>query len=107
MTTALRVLSLVLAAAVLPVVALAQSPTLPSDTLEANYAPRSRPGPAPELAPSLPSDTLDTTAPMLLPDSTLREMRRDWDQEEDAGEPWRTEEDPDEIRMEALKPTLG
>jgi hypothetical protein len=37
------------------------SPTLPSDTLEANYAPRSSSGPMPELAPSLPSDTLDAT----------------------------------------------
>jgi hypothetical protein len=40
------------------------SPTLPSDTLEANYAPRSAPGPMPELAPTLPSDTLDATAPV-------------------------------------------
>ena len=35
------------------------APTLPSDTLEANYAPRSASGPTPELAPSLPSDTLE------------------------------------------------
>lgn len=40
------------------------SPTLPSDTLQANYAPRSAPGPMPELAPSLPSDTLEITQPM-------------------------------------------
>jgi hypothetical protein len=40
------------------------APTLPSDTLEANYAPRSEPGPMPELAPTLPSDTLDATAPV-------------------------------------------
>jgi len=40
------------------------SPTLPSDTLEANYAPRSAAGPMPELAPSLPSDTLDATQPV-------------------------------------------
>jgi hypothetical protein len=39
------------------------SPTLPSDTLEANYAPRSAPGPMPELAPSLPSDTLEVNQP--------------------------------------------
>src|SRR5712691_8593503 len=39
------------------------APTLPSDTLEANYAPRSSVGPAPELAPSLPSDTLHAAAP--------------------------------------------
>jgi hypothetical protein len=44
--------------------ALSPSPTLPSDTLEANYAPRSAPGPMPELAPTLPSDTLDATAPV-------------------------------------------
>jgi hypothetical protein len=48
--------------------ALSPSPTLPSDTLEANYAPRSAPGPRPELAPSLPSDTLETAQP---PDSYL------------------------------------
>jgi len=41
------------------------SPTLPSDTLQANYAPRSSaPGPMPELAPSLPSDTLEATQPV-------------------------------------------
>ncbi|MDQ3136190.1 MAG: hypothetical protein M3Q93_01210 [Gemmatimonadota bacterium] len=40
------------------------SPTLPSDTLEANYAPRSAPGPTPELSPTLPSDTLDATEPV-------------------------------------------
>lgn len=39
------------------------SPTLPSDTLEANYSPRSAPGPMPALAPSLPSDTLEATQP--------------------------------------------
>jgi len=43
--------------------ALSPSPTLPSDTLEANYAPPSRPGPMPELAPSLPSDTLAARQP--------------------------------------------
>jgi hypothetical protein len=43
--------------------ALSPSPTLPSDTLEANYAPPSAPGPTPELAPSLPSDTLAATQP--------------------------------------------
>jgi hypothetical protein len=44
------------------------APTLPSDTLEANYAPRSASGPTPELAPSLPSDTLEA-APHSAPDS--------------------------------------
>ena len=39
------------------------SPTLPSDTLQANYAPRSLPGPMPERAPTLPSDTLEATQP--------------------------------------------
>jgi hypothetical protein len=59
---------LALAAALLaaaPATALAQSlsPTLPSDTLQANYAPRSAPGPTPELAPTLPSDTLKLHEP--------------------------------------------
>jgi hypothetical protein len=40
------------------------SPTLPSDTLEANYAPRSAVGPTPERAPTLPGDTLDATQPV-------------------------------------------
>ena len=40
------------------------SPTLPSDTLEANYAPRRAPSPMPDRAPSLPSDTLQATQPV-------------------------------------------
>ena len=44
--------------------ALSPSPTLPSDTLEANYAPRSEAGPMPELSPTLPSDTLEATEPV-------------------------------------------
>ena len=40
---------------------LSPSPTLPSDTLEANFAPRSQAGPVPEVSPTLPSDTLDAT----------------------------------------------
>jgi hypothetical protein len=40
------------------------SPTLPSDTLQANYAPRSRAAPMPDLAPTLPSDTLQATQPV-------------------------------------------
>jgi hypothetical protein len=40
---------------------LSPSPTLPSDTLEANFAPRSSAGPMPDLAPTLPSDTLEAT----------------------------------------------
>ena len=43
---------------------LSPSPTLPSDTLEANFAPRSSAGPMPELAPTLPSDTLEATEPV-------------------------------------------
>ena len=64
MSVALRSL-LIVAASVAGVGALqAQAaPTLPSDTLEANYAPRSAPGPTPEMAPSLPSDTLEAAAP--------------------------------------------
>jgi hypothetical protein len=42
----------------------AQAPTLPSDTLEANYAPPSTIAPSPELAPSLPSDTIRIGAPL-------------------------------------------
>ena len=44
--------------------ALSPSPTLPSDTLEANFAPRSAAGPMPDLAPTLPSDTLEATQPV-------------------------------------------
>lgn len=43
---------------------LSPSPTLPSDTLRANFAPRDRAGPTPGLAPTLPSDTLAATAPV-------------------------------------------
>jgi hypothetical protein len=43
---------------------LSPSPTLPSDTLEANYAPRSAAGPSPEVSPTLPSDTLEATQPV-------------------------------------------
>jgi hypothetical protein len=48
--------------------AAAQAPTLPSDTLEANFAPRATPRPAPEAAPSLPSDTLEAAPPPSAPD---------------------------------------
>jgi hypothetical protein len=59
-----RVLFLAACLVALPAAAAAQSasPTLPSDTLEANFAPRSAPGPKPDLAPTLPSDTLRTQA---------------------------------------------
>jgi hypothetical protein len=40
------------------------SPTLPSDTLEANYAPKRAPSPMPDRAPTLPSDTLQATQPV-------------------------------------------
>ena len=43
---------------------LSPSPTLPSDTLEANYAPRSQAGPTPDRSPTLPSDTLEATQPV-------------------------------------------
>ena len=43
---------------------LSPSPTLPSDTLEANFAPRSEAGPMPDVAPTLPSDTLEATEPV-------------------------------------------
>ena len=43
---------------------LSPSPTLPSDTLEANFAPRSEAGPMPDIAPTLPSDTLQATEPV-------------------------------------------
>jgi hypothetical protein len=43
---------------------LSPSPTLPSDTLEANYGPRSAAGPTPDVAPTLPSDTLEATQPV-------------------------------------------
>ena len=51
--------------------AAAQAPTLPSDTLEANFAPPSALAPSPELAPSLPSDTIRVGAPLEGYDSTV------------------------------------
>jgi hypothetical protein len=51
----------------------AQAPTLPSDTLKANFAPPSRPGPHPSLAPTLPSDTLDLTPLPEHPDGAFLE----------------------------------
>ena len=94
-----RILLPALILALLPAAAAAQSPTLPSDTLEANYAPRSEPGPAPELAPSLPSDTLEAGAPMVLPDSASNEMGRDWDQDETGGELWEENDEYDVPRL--------
>jgi hypothetical protein len=96
-------LCIVAAALLLPSAAMAQSasPTLPSDTLEANYAPRSVPGPSPELAPSLPSDTLDAGAPMEVPDSGFEEVPRDSSEEEE-GSPWQAEP-----HQEALRVRLG
>ena len=109
MSPAWRLLILAAVAFALPASARAQSPspTLPSDTLEANFAPRSAPGPVPELAPSLPSDTLDVRAPAY-PDSASGELQRDWDQEDDA-EPWRNDEshEEDDGRMQALEFKLG
>lgn len=40
------------------------APTLPSDTLVANYGPRSSPAPTPGISPTLPSDTLPATQPV-------------------------------------------
>lgn len=102
-----RVLLPALALLLLPAAAVAQSPTLPSDTLEANYAPRSEPGPAPELAPSLPSDTLEAGAPMVVPDSATDEMRRDWDQDETGGDLWedRSDYDVPALRLGATTPS--
>jgi hypothetical protein len=51
----------------------AQAPTLPSDTLKANFAPPSRMGPSPELAPTLPSDTLQATPAPVQPDGAFLE----------------------------------
>jgi len=107
MSLASRLLILSVAALAVPALVAAQSPTLPSDTLEANYAPRSVPGPAPELAPSLPSDTLDATAPMVLPDSVSGEMRRDWDQDEGGGQIWKEEGQSDKPRQEAMEMRVG
>lgn len=74
MSTASRFLLPVLLAAALPATARAQAPTLPSDTLQANFAPRSAPGPMPEVAPSLPSDTL-RPGELILPADTLTDRR--------------------------------
>jgi hypothetical protein len=52
----------------------AQAPTLPSDTLKANFAPPSRPGPQPSLAPTLPSDTLDLAPVPEHPDGAFLEV---------------------------------
>ena len=111
MSLASALMLLVAASFALPVGAMAQSasPTLPSDTLEANFAPKSDPGPVPELAPSLPSDTLDVRAPITYPDSTSGEMQQEWDQD-DGGEPWRHEENDDDTEdshLQALEFKLG
>jgi hypothetical protein len=58
------------------------SPTLPSDTLQANYAPKSSVAPSPELAPTLPSDTLKATSPQA---SFPSDSFKDGDGAEDAG----------------------
>ena len=75
MSAASRLLLLSTSLLVMPALLSAQasspSPTLPSDTLEANFAPRSASGPTPELAPTLPSDTLKATQP-----PKVRHLRR-------------------------------
>lgn len=83
-----------LAAALLlvPAIASAQSlsPTLPSDTLEANFAPRSSAGPTPELAPTLPSDTLrlDEPGDWPVPDESWREEEPVREEESVREEEW-------------------
>jgi hypothetical protein len=52
----------------------AQAPTLPSDTLEADFGPPSRLGPHPELAPTLPSDTLYVVPGPPPPDGAFLEV---------------------------------
>lgn len=88
MSAACRLALPVLLAAAVPAAAAAQAPTLPSDTLEANFAPRSRPGPTPEVAPTLPSDTL-RPGELILPADTLSRQ-------------WRREEDLREARLEPV-----
>jgi len=51
----------------------AQAPTLPSDTLQAHFAPPTAPGPNPGLAPTLPSDTLDVAPAPAQPDGAILE----------------------------------
>ncbi len=56
--------ALLVTPALLSAQAMSSSPTLPSDTLQANFAPRSATAPTPELSPTLPSDTLKATEPV-------------------------------------------
>ena len=93
----LRLLPILLAALLLPGARplmaqndapLSPSPTLPSDTLEANYAPRTAAGPTPELAPSLPSDTLEATEPVdSFPSDPFLDEEFDSDSVEEQGTP--------------------
>ena len=89
----------IVTALAVPAAAAAQSPspTLPSDTLQANYAPKPAAGPTPELAPSLPSDTLEAGAP-IAPDSLSGEMRRDWDQDQNS-DLWKVDEQYESPRV--------
>jgi hypothetical protein len=51
----------------------AQAPTLPSDTLQARFAPPARSAPHPEAAPTLPSDTLYVAPAPAQPDGAFPE----------------------------------
>jgi hypothetical protein len=51
--------------------AVAQAPTLPSDTLHANFAPHFRLAPGTGLAPADPGDTLETPPRPTRPDGAL------------------------------------
>jgi len=81
-TVALLAALLLIGASSLSAQTSSSSPTLPSDTLQANYAPKSSVAPSPELAPTLPSDTLEATSPQaLFPADSFN----DGDGAEDAG----------------------
>jgi len=51
--------------------AAAQAPTLPSDTLPANFAPHFRLGPVPQRGPAMPGDPLEGVPEPSRPDGAL------------------------------------
>ena len=53
--------------------AAAQAPTLPNDSLHANFAPRFRLEPDPERAPAAPGDTLEAVPGPAWPDALFGE----------------------------------
>jgi hypothetical protein len=85
--------ALLVTPALLSAQATSSSPTLPSDTLQANFAPRSATAPTPELAPTLPSDTLKATAPV------------DWGETMTPGEDPTPEETPAKEEPAAASPS--